>query len=408
MEEKQPRTSDRFEIREEENNVVRPRFSSSRKGFRIVHAAETSGGGIATYLGHLLQMQRDFFGAGCVTAILPASQSQFLESIPGIDVLTFDDSAGRMRNSFRLARRLKEYANAVRPDVVHLHSTFAGAVLRPMLLRLKLRTKVVYCPHGWAFDRRTGGYAEYGAKFIERRLSSLCDAIVCISHHEVRAARSCGIPANKLNLVRNGVPLTAPQPEVDAGSNPWPPGKRRILFVGRFDRQKGVDVLLEAVAALTDQAFACIIGSYVVDRLSTRPQYENVRFCGWLSPPQIEAFYQSADVVVIPSRWEGFGLVAVEAMRAGVAVIASDVGGLSEIVDDGVTGVLVPSDDVNALMEVLRDLSDAQLKAMGRAGRERFVREFTMERTHRELCELYFAEETGEFTGPPVNVVDQL
>jgi glycosyltransferase involved in cell wall biosynthesis len=245
-------------------------------------------------------------------------------------------------------------------------------------------------------------YAEYGAKWIERSLAPFCDAIVCISHHEVFAARSCGIPADKLILVRNGVPLTAPAPDVDPVSITWPAGKRRILFVGRFDVQKGVDVLLRACARLKDLVFACIVGDSVVDHLSNYSASDNVRLLGWLSEPQIEAYYESADVVVIPSRWEGFGLVAAEAMRAGLPVIASNVGGLKEIVDDGVTGVLIPPDDDEALTNVLRDLSDAQLRAMGRAGKERFVREFTMERTHRELCNLYFAEARSEFGAPVV------
>lgn len=399
MELKQP-TSEFLEslTRGERRYAAGQTTSARRQDFKIVHAAETSGGGLATYLGHLVRMQRDFFGPGCVTAILPKRQSQFLKSVPGVELLTFDDSAGRMRNAVRLARRLKEYAGNGMPNVVHLHSTFAGAVLRPMLLKLRRKTKIIYCPHGWAFDRQMSGYAEYGAKLVERKLAPLCDAIVCISHHEVRAARNCGIPAEKLRLIRNGVPLTPPPPEVDPVSIGWPSGKRRILFVGRFDRQKGVDVLLRAVAELHDRVFACIIGDSIVEHSSMRTHSENVRFCGWLSPPQIEAFYQTADVVVVPSRWEGFGLVAAEAMRAGVPVIASDVGGLREIVDDGVTGVLIPTDDVQALVRVLRDLSDDQLRAMGRAGKERFLREFTMERTHRELCDLYFAREKLDFS----------
>ncbi len=402
METDRPRASVTLETLRREAGGTGPGQSATgtRRAFRIVHAAETSGGGLATYLGHLLTMQRELFGPGCITAILPKSQSQFLDSLNGIDVLTFDDSAGRMRNAFRLARRLREYASGGQPDVVHLHSTFAGAVLRPMLRGLRRRSKIIYCPHGWAFDRRMSTYAEYGAKWIERSLAPFCDAIVCISHHEVFAARRCGIPADKLILVRNGVPLTPPAPEVDPASIIWPPGKRRILFVGRFDVQKGVDVLLRACVNLKDRVFACIVGDSVVDHLAHYANADNVRLLGWLTAPQIEAYYRSADAVVIPSRWEGFGLVAAEAMRAGLPVIASNVGGLKEIVDDGVTGVLIPADDDKALTDVLRDLSDAQLRAMGRAGKERFVREFTMERTHRELCDLYFAAERQEFGAP--------
>lgn len=399
MELDQPQVSEIFgNVERDERGLVRKRVHASGAApFRIVHAAETSGGGLATYLGHLMRMQRDFFGAGCITAILPVSQSEFLKSVPGIEVLTFDDSAGRIVNAFRLAKRLKEFVTGGQPNVVHLHSTFAGAVLRPMLLKLRTRTKIIYCPHGWAFDRKMSSYAQYGAKWIERKLAPLCHAIVCISYHEVRAARQCGIAADKLVLVRNGVPMVAPTPAIDPSSIQWPEGKRRILFVGRFDRQKGVDVLLRAVAKLKDQVFACIVGDSVVDNMPLASDADNVRLCGWLSSSELEAYYKSADVVVIPSRWEGFGLVAAEAMRAGLPVIASNVGGLTEIVDDGVTGVLIPTDDEQVLVQTLRDLSDVHLRAMGKAGRERFLRDFTMERTHREICELYFKPEDAEF-----------
>jgi glycosyltransferase involved in cell wall biosynthesis len=402
MELDQLQVSDAFSnFERDERGLLRTRLHSAGSApFRIVHAAETSGGGLATYIGHLIKMQRDFFGPGCITAILPESQSQFMRSVPGVEVLTFDDSAGRVVNAFRLARRLKEFVNGGQPNVVHLHSTFAGAVLRPMLLKLKSKTKIIYCPHGWAFDRKMSSYAQYGAKWIERKLAPLCHAIVCISYHEVRAARQCGIAPEKLVLVRNGVPMVAPTPAIDPASIAWPEGKRRILFVGRFDRQKGVDVLLRAVSELKDQVFACIVGDSVVDNLPVASDAENVRLCGWLSPAQLEAYYQSADVVVIPSRWEGFGLVAAEAMRAGLPVIASNVGGLTEIVDDGVTGILIPTDDEKVLVQTLRDLTDAHLRAMGKAGRERFLRDFTMERTHREICELYFKSEDAAFGAP--------
>jgi len=121
--------------------------------------------------------------------------------------------------------------------------------------------------------------------------------------------------------------------------------------------------------------------------LSSMPP--NAQATGWLSPAEIEAFYRSADVVAIPSRWEGFGLIAVEAMRAELPVIASRVGGLPEIVDDGVTGVLIPPDDKAALVSALRDIPDERLAAMGRAGRQRFLRHFTLDRVHRQIAELY-------------------
>jgi glycosyltransferase involved in cell wall biosynthesis len=110
---------------------------------------------------------------------------------------------------------------------------------------------------------------------------------------------------------------------------------------------------------------------------------------GWCNDKQIREQLAWADCVVIPSRWEGFGLVALEAMRAGRAVIASNVGGLPEVIDPGVTGWLVPPDDPSALRATLLSLGDEQLAAAGAAGRRHFVQRFTIERTADALLAVY-------------------
>src|SRR4029453_10577437 len=97
----------------------------------------------------------------------------------------------------------------------------------------------------------------------------------------------------------------------------WPYGKRRVLFVGRFDRQKGIDVLLDALPELQDSAFCYLVGDRVLNNGPVPAMPANARTTGWLTAAEIESFYKSADVVVVPSRWEGLGLIGAEGMRAG-------------------------------------------------------------------------------------------
>lgn len=358
---------------------------------KIVHAAENIKGGVGAYMRDLLVMQRNSYGAGVVTALVPASQRHMLQSPEGVAIVTFDDSGPRLLSTWRLAWRMRKLVSNTRPKVVHLHSTFAGAALRPLLRAMFSRATVIYCAHGWAFDRDTTGLSRFIAMTVERLLSSWCEAVVCISEHEMRAAERIGIPPSKLRLVSNGIPRETPPTPAQSAGVLWPEGKRRVLFVGRFDRQKGTDLLLDALAELQDSVFCYLVGDTVLGdaRLSALPP--NAQTTGWLGSADIEAFYRSADVVVVPSRWEGFGLIAVEAMRAELPVIASRVGGLPEIVRDGETGVLIPPDDKAALVTALRDISDERLAAMGRAGRQRFLRHFTLDRVHRQLNELYRA-----------------
>jgi glycosyltransferase involved in cell wall biosynthesis len=115
----------------------------------------------------------------------------------------------------------------------------------------------------------------------------------------------------------------------------------------------------------------------------------HIEFLGWMDSAGVAAQINACDVVVMPSRWEGFGLVAVEAMRAGKAVWASAVGGLREVVEDGVTGRLFPVGDVAALRALLAQAERATLQRMGEAGRRRFLAHYTSDRTHARLLHLY-------------------
>ncbi len=355
----------------------------------ILHAAENIKGGVGTYLRDLLRLQRETFGAGVVTALVPMSQRDMVQSPPGVEIIPFDDRGNRFLSTARLAGLMCDVVARNNPRVVHLHSTFAGAALRPLLRLIGSRAAVAYCAHGWAFDRETSRMSCALARWLEWNLSWWCDAVVCISEHEREAASGIGIAALKLVHISNGIPREAPRSTPRRPAAQWPEGKRRVLFVGRFDRQKGMDVLLSALNELQDSAFAYVVGDSVLGDSQSVTMPANAQTTGWLSASELEAYYQSAEVLVVPSRWEGFGLIAAEAMRAGLPVIASRVGGLPELVEDGVTGLLVPPGDVPALVTALRETSAERLAAMGRAGRQRFLQRFTLDRVHNDLVDLY-------------------
>ena len=121
---------------------------------KIVHAAENIKGGVGSYMRDLLVMQRDQYGADVVTALVPASQRDMVQSPEGGEIVTFNDEGSRLMSTLRLAWRMRQIVGRTRPDVVHLHSTFAGAALRPLLRVTATAATVIYCAHGWAFDRQ--------------------------------------------------------------------------------------------------------------------------------------------------------------------------------------------------------------------------------------------------------------
>lgn len=358
---------------------------------KILHAAENIKGGVGTYLRDLLQMQRNQLGEGVVVAVVPESQSDILGAPAGVEIVTFDDRGPRWLSMIRLARRVNEVMGWSMPSIVHIHSTYAGLALRPLLKWMRWRGEipapVVYCAHGWSFDRQTSFLSRRLAMTLERMLASWCDAIICISRHEMRIAEEAGIPPGYLVHIANGVPREAPA--MADKTVEWQANARRVLFVGRFDRQKGVDVLLDALARLQVSTSAWLVGDSVLGDGTELAIPPNVRKAGWLAPSELAAYYASAEVLVVPSRWEGFGLIAAEAMRAGLPVIATRVGGLAEIVEPNVTGLLVEPDDPKALVEAIRSLTDERRVAFGKAGRERFLAHFTLDRAHGEVMALY-------------------
>jgi glycosyltransferase involved in cell wall biosynthesis len=112
---------------------------------------------------------------------------------------------------------------------------------------------------------------------------------------------------------------------------------------------------------------------------------------GWLPRDCLHSYYAAADGLVVPSRWEGFGLVAIEAMRAGTAVIASNRGSLPELVEHGTTGYIFHLDEneLDKLEGTLRRLDKNRLREMGAAGARHFEQRFTAETMNRSLLDVY-------------------
>ena len=355
---------------------------------KLIHCAETIKGGIATYLRELLPYQVNELAPGSVVVVIPQSQLSELPVIDGVLYQTYADQAGqRVRNAWRLGMQVMLLMRRHPRAVLHIHSTFAGVTVRILGALLGRANLMIYCPHGWAWDRPMPPLAKFATRFVELSLSWLTGAIVCISDHERQAAIRAGLSARKLRVVLNGVAARAPDPE--PVSVQWHQNRLRVLFVGRFDKQKGVDLFCKAMEQMPNEVDAVMAGGAVVDDSYAPSVPANVQTVGWVSAAQLESLLRAADVLIVPSRWEGFGLIAAEAMRAGLAVVAAKVGGLAEVVEDGRTGVLIEPESDVAICQALRQYNRDQWRAMGALGKERFEHRFTMERVHRELMALY-------------------
>lgn len=278
-------------------------------------------------------------------------------------------------------RALADIIRTVRPDVVSTHSSKAGIVGR--LAARMARIPVIFTAHGWAF---TGGVPEPRRtvyRQIERACAPLAAAIVCVSAHDGELARRAGIAPGRVRVVHNGMPDIDPALMADPGDATGPP---RAMMIARFDRQKDHATLLAALARVPELGLDLIgdgPGRGETERLvADLGLGERVAFLGQRA--DIAGRLAAAHVFVLSSRWEGFPRSTLEAMRAGLPVVVSDVGGAAEAVTEDVTGFVVAPGDVDGLAGRLATLAGdpAARAAMGAAGRGRYAGEFTFERMY--------------------------
>jgi glycosyltransferase involved in cell wall biosynthesis len=236
---------------------------------------------------------------------------------------------------------------AVRPDLVHLHSAKAGLAGR-LVLRGRLPT--VYSPHGWSFHA-AGGPLRAAAVTWERAAARWCDRVLCVSEDERRTGSAAGIHAT-WDVVENGVDPdlfpTGPGARESARAELGVPvGVPLVVCVGRLSEAKGQDLLLAAwptVRRATPEARLVLVGDGPMwDRLRAEAQ-PGVELVG-SGPPQ--SWYAAADVVAVPSRWEGMALAPLEAMATARSVVAFDVDGLPGVLREN--GAVVGRGQVEAL-----------------------------------------------------------
>lgn len=292
---------------------------------------------------------------------------------------------------FGEVRRLRRILGSVAPDVVHLHSSKAGLAGR---LALRGRLPTIFQPHAWSFEAASGSVHK-GAVAWERLGARWSHLIVCVSHAERQRGVEHGISA-EWRVVPNGVDLEAlseasPEERARARKRLELPTGPLAVCVGRLSHQKGQDFLLEAWPSVVDQDesahLALVGGGPEEERLRSRAP-EGVQFAG--ERDDVGDWLAAADVVVVPSRWEGMSLGLLEALARGRSVVATDVAGSAEAIGDD-AGAVVPVGDTVALAEAIATrLQNPELAAAeGRAARARAEHSYDLTRTTAAIAELY-------------------
>ena len=332
---------------------------------RVLHATETLIGGVATYLNILLRDQVQRYGADNVALFCPRAHRHHLAADLGECIAVYDADLGRSASGMlALARGLRAADRHFSPNVVHLHSSFAGALGRAALPQASRR--VIYNPHGWSYTMTT--LLPWQARLcsvLERQLLRRCAAVIAVSRTEHEEALQAGLAPTRIHTVLSGLPALSEAPQRVEVSK-----RIQLVFAGRAKAQKGLDWLMQVMRQVEDVAVDLRV--FGADAVQCGETPDNVQVLGWRSAEELTAALTQADALVMPSRWEAFGFSAVEAMRLGVAVLASTRGALPELVVDGKTGALFSLDEPEALVRVLRSTSRETYRAWGRAGQARF------------------------------------
>lgn len=285
-----------------------------------------------------------------------------------------------------LRARLRELA----PHLISLHTAKAGFVGR--LATRGLGVPVVYTAHGWSFTQGVPKRSAAVYAALERAVAPLADRIVdvCDFERDVALARGVGRPEQHV-VVHNGMPDVPPRLQADPARHP-----PRLVMVARFEQPKDHGTLLRALARCDDLPWELhLIGDgpsqdACREQAAALGQGERITFAG--ARPDIAEGLAQAQVFVLTSRWEGFPRSILEAMRAGLPVVASAVGGVHEAVADGVNGFVVPPDDALLVARLRALLGDADLRRrMGAEGRLRYEARFTFEAMLARTLDVYAA-----------------
>ncbi|WP_189453343.1 glycosyltransferase [Cognatilysobacter bugurensis] len=350
---------------------------------RVLHVAETAQGGVATVMRQLLRWQ---LSSGVdARALVPEGHLFEFEGLS--DIETFRRSGRNIASIWCFALELALAVWRLEPQVVHLHSSFAGGVGRIVLILMRpfRRPAVIYCPHGWGFLMDVKPWKKAAFAAVERLLSRWCNGIVCVSEHEKSEAMRWRLPAHILHVIRNCVEAPLPIERL-AGLDD---GKVNLVYVGRFDRAKGLDILIEAMGQLQDADVALtVIGAGVHEDRQVRP-CRNIAYVGWRGREDVAGYLARADVLVMPSRWEAFGLAAVEAFSYGLPVLGSDIAPLREIITAELDGAFFAAGRSDDLASQLRQRKRSHWRRMREQAYSTYVARFRSERMCVEIDDLY-------------------
>jgi glycosyltransferase involved in cell wall biosynthesis len=353
---------------------------------------------------HVRDLSRALRRAGHDPWVLTGGEGPFTESLTAqgtpfvvLRHLTAPISPG---SDLRAVAELRGALRKLRPDLVSAHSSKAGVVGRVAARSLGLPT--VFTAHGWSFTPGVPRLSAAIYRWSERLAAPLAARIITVSNFDRELAIRERVTApSRLVTIHNGMPDIPPELRARAGASPV-----RLAMIARFEPQKDHATLFRALAEIRDLDWSIDLigdGAQLPEARGLAESLglvDRVRFCGPVN--NVPTMLAQSQIYLLISNWEGFPRSILEAMRAGLPVVASGVGGVAEAVEDGASGFLAPRGDAAGVARALRALvRDPELRQrQGARGRALFEARFNIEETIARTVEVYH-EVIGR-PGPPV------
>ncbi|WIM92888.1 glycosyltransferase [Actinoplanes oblitus] len=353
----------------------------------VLHVAQPTEAGVARYV--LGACQDQHARGWLVTAACPDG-GRLADGLAraGIPRRHWAATRGPGFRSLTETVRLRELIRSVRPDVLHLHASKAGLAGR---LWPVPRLPILFQPHGWSWLAVDGALRRACVAW-ERAAARRTALLICVGEDEAEQGRQRGV-RGRYAIIRNGVDLTEFRL---AGATERAAARRRLgvpagvplaVCPGRLTRQKGQDVLLTAWPAVRhacpDAHLALIGDGELAEPLHARAT-PGVTFAGAVD--DVRDWLAAADVVALPSRWEGLSLALLEAMATGRGVVASDVPGLREALGPGAGQLVAAGDPVPLAHGLITRLRDPAARAAEGAEAARQATRFDLRRTYQQLA----------------------
>lgn len=329
---------------------------------KIVHIAQAEGAGVTEYI-KMLAERIELKRYECVligSTYYERERSYFEErgwTLYTICMIREIKPIQDIQSMIKLRKLLKK----LNPQIIHIHSSKAGILGR--IAALGMGSKVIYNAHGWAFNMKVSKKKQWVYSKAEKLLSCTTDKIINISVDEYKTALAEGISEKKMIVIKNAIEIDSIK-DYDKKSIfeelNIPEEAYVIGICGRIAEQKSPEIFIEVCSKMMEtipKAYFLMIGEGELRKdtmalAQVKGIEDRLRITGWTNEPN--QYISILDVALLTSKWEGFGLVLLQYMLYKKPVIASNVGGIPEIVRDGVTGYLVDWNDTEAYCTRIR------------------------------------------------------